>query len=307
MSGIDDGGDGPLHDLVAHVAQELGQVEGARSRARQSPAQEGHVVEHALVPARVLPDHLLRRLRQVGQLQQRHRVPSGCPGRRWRNRGSSPRWPPRSGNPRASLSRSSRTNWLCPRQICERRNMNSKSGRRAGGQARGAGRQAGEPAHAPGLVDQPRDRHADEDRRLLDGAHAPLHGQPLEVGQGERHPLVGEAAAATAPSRRRRATGRRCDREWSRHRSRRPRPGADRSPRPAAPARCSGPEGPVELMGLAARAPAWPAARASSAGTGGNSWRSRRTSSAVGAAMAGCGERSSSSLVTTTTWSLPCG
>ena len=63
------------------------------------------------------------------------------------------------------------------------------------GQARGAGRHAGEPAYPPGLVDEPCDRNADEDRRLLDRAHPPLHGQRFEVGQGERDPLVGHAPA----------------------------------------------------------------------------------------------------------------
>ena len=74
--------------------------------------------------------------------------------------------------------------------------MNSKSGRRAAATRGARSVRRREPAHAPGLVDQARDRHANEDRRLLDGAHAALHGEPLEVGQRERHPLVGEAPRA---------------------------------------------------------------------------------------------------------------
>src|SRR2546426_801417 len=71
-SGIDDGGDRPLDDLVADVAAELGGIERGRRRAPGAP-EERDVVEHAFVPARVLPDHLLSRLRQVDQLEQRQR------------------------------------------------------------------------------------------------------------------------------------------------------------------------------------------------------------------------------------------
>ena len=42
-------------------------------------AQERYVVQHALVPARVLANHLLRRLRQVVQLEHRHRCHEDAP------------------------------------------------------------------------------------------------------------------------------------------------------------------------------------------------------------------------------------
>src|SRR3989442_10356351 len=67
---VDDGGDRPLHHLVADVTDELGGVEGGSIRLPRLP-EEGHVIEHALVPARVLPDHLLGRLGQVVHLEHR--------------------------------------------------------------------------------------------------------------------------------------------------------------------------------------------------------------------------------------------
>src|SRR6267143_1799273 len=70
--GIDHGGDRPLQHLVADVPAELRGVERARRRAPRAP-EERDVVEHALVPACVLTDHLVLRLRQVHQLQQRQR------------------------------------------------------------------------------------------------------------------------------------------------------------------------------------------------------------------------------------------
>ena len=80
---------------------------------------------------------------------------------------------------------------LWPRQICERRKPSSNTGRSRPASRGAPGPQAPEPRHPPHLVDQPRDRHADEDRRLLDRAHAAARTEPLEVGQRERDPLVG--------------------------------------------------------------------------------------------------------------------
>ncbi len=57
-------------------------------------------------------------------------------------------------------------------------------------------RQPRERVDAPALVDEPRDRHADEDGRLLDGAHPAPHLEAIEVRERERHTLVGEAPAA---------------------------------------------------------------------------------------------------------------
>ena len=102
---------------------------------------------------------------------------------------------PEVGKPSSEASRSRRRKVLWPRQICERRKPSSKTGTHQGGQPRRPGPEPPEPRHAPHLVDQPRDRHADEDRRLLDRAHAAALAQPLEVGQRQRDALIGGPSA----------------------------------------------------------------------------------------------------------------
>src|SRR6266511_2518693 len=59
-------------------------------------------------------------------------------------------------------------------------------------EAREARAEAIEEPHALDLVDEARDRHADEDRRLLDGADLPTRVEPVVVGERERDALVGE-------------------------------------------------------------------------------------------------------------------
>src|SRR5207245_4724074 len=54
------------------------------------------------------------------------------------------------------------------------------------GHTRGACLEPREGLDAPPLVDQPRDRDADEDRRLRHGPDAATHGGPVEIGQAER-------------------------------------------------------------------------------------------------------------------------
>jgi hypothetical protein len=53
-----------------------------------------------------------------------------------------------------------------------------------------------EPAHAPRLVDEPSNRHADEDRRLLDGADTAAVIESREILQRQRDALVRHGAAA---------------------------------------------------------------------------------------------------------------
>ena len=146
--------------------------------ARHVRARNAHVVEHALVPARVLPNHLVRRLRQVDQLQQSAARRSGCRARRARSRAWSPRSPPTSESRRAPAAcRAARTG--CGRgRSASGGSTSSNSGRtsrasRGGARARSRANQR----QPPRLVDQPGDRHADEDRRLLDRAHAAAHGR----------------------------------------------------------------------------------------------------------------------------------
>jgi len=61
-------------------------------------------------------------------------------------------------------------------------------------QAREARAEAVDHPHALDLVDEARDRHADEDGRLLDGADLPADVEPVVVAEGERDALIGEAA-----------------------------------------------------------------------------------------------------------------
>src|SRR2546427_7532458 len=70
--GINDRGDGPLDDLVADMPGELRDIVRGGTRAPGGP-QKPDVVEHALVPARVLANHAGRRLGHVHQLEHRHR------------------------------------------------------------------------------------------------------------------------------------------------------------------------------------------------------------------------------------------
>src|SRR5205823_12513951 len=77
-------------------------------------------------------------------------------------------------------------------QEVEDRTHAARQPRRPRGEAR-------EPGDAPALTEEPRDRDADEDGRLLDGAHAAAHVEAVHVGEGERHTLVGEVRAPGEP------------------------------------------------------------------------------------------------------------
>src|SRR5882762_8644576 len=98
---------------------------------------------------------------------------------------------PAVGYKPSACSVSRRTNSWWPRQICARRKQSSKTGRTR----RATRGETAEPGDAAALADDPCDRDTDEDGRLLDGAHTAAHVETVEVGEGQRHALVGEAPA----------------------------------------------------------------------------------------------------------------
>src|SRR6266511_4855320 len=187
---VDEGGDRPLDDLVPDVACQLGQVEG-RAPLPPRVAEERDVVEHAQVPARVLADHLVGCLGQVCQLDHRHGLDQDAA----RPQGVAERRVLRGARRREAAERLHyvEADQLIMAEADLRASEAQLEGRaREAPEAREARAEAVEEPHALDLVDEARDRHADEDRRLLDGADLPTRVEPVVVGERERDALVGE-------------------------------------------------------------------------------------------------------------------
>ena len=192
---VDDGGDRPLDDLVADVAAELGEIVGAAVGAPRAP-EEANVVEHTLVPARVLPDHLVGRLGHVHELEQGHRRHDDAA----RAEGVAERRVLRRPRRREAAERQEcvEAHELVVAEADLRATEGElEDGPQERGQPGGARAQPFEPPQTARLVDQPGDGHADEDGRLLDRAHAAADLQAREVRERERHALV----RAASPSR----------------------------------------------------------------------------------------------------------
>ena len=191
--GIDEGGDGPLDHLVADMPRELGQVVRGGPGAPDA-AQIRDVVEHALVPAGVLANHAGRRLRHVHHLEHRHGRHENATGaqrvaERRILRGA-------RGREAADVLQRVETHELVVAETDLRAaEAEVEEGSQSAGRARCPGREPRKQLEAAALIDQPRDRDADEDGRLLHGAHAAADVEPVEVGQRERHALIGEASA----------------------------------------------------------------------------------------------------------------
>ena len=197
---IDEGGGWPLDGLVADMATELRQVERARPGTPRLP-EEGHVVEHALVPARVLADHSLGRLRQVHQLEQRERPNQDSA----RAEGVAERGVFRRAGDREEpdgLERVEAHKLVVAEADLRAPEAELEDGPRQPREPRRPRLEPREPRDASALVDEPRDRDAGEDGRLLDGAHAPARPEAVDVGEGERHALVGATVAALGPAAR---------------------------------------------------------------------------------------------------------
>ncbi len=160
-------------------------------RSRQRARRNGDIVQHPQVPARVLADHLLGGLRQVGQLHHGHGLDEDAArAQRIAERGvlggaRGGEAPQRLERVQADELVVAEADLRAPEEELE----GGPQRRAEPGPPRGEG---GEEPHALHLVDEPGDGHADEDGRLLDGADAAADVEPGVIGQGERDALVGE-------------------------------------------------------------------------------------------------------------------
>ncbi|HLC40820.1 MAG TPA: hypothetical protein VJO34_04235 [Methylomirabilota bacterium] len=178
---IDNGRHGPLHHFVADVPNELSEVERVGLRAPGLPEEED-IVDHAFVPTRVLPNDLLLGLREIVQLQHR---------RRRDERASHPQRVPKRGvlggpsgrKPAEGLERVqahelvvAQADLRAPEEERHERTEPAVSARNAPHKPL----DDPDPLH---LIEKPRNRDPDEDRRLLDRADPAAGVEPVKVGQ----------------------------------------------------------------------------------------------------------------------------
>ncbi len=188
---VDQRRDRPLHHLVADVPDQLGQIERGGLLPERLP-QVGNVVQHAQVPARVLPDHALRRLGQIGHLHHRHGLDEHAAAAQ----GIAERGVLGGAGGREAADRlhDVQAHELVVAQADLRAAEEQlEGGADEPGQARQPRGDPLEQAHPLHLVQQARDRHADEDGRLLNRADLPADAEPIVVGEGQGDALIGEA------------------------------------------------------------------------------------------------------------------
>src|SRR6266508_872266 len=185
-------GDGPLHHLVADMAQELGQVE---SRGRPAPGapEKRDIVEHAQVPPRVLADHLLGGLGQIGELDHGHGLDEdAAPPQRIAERGV-------LGGARGGEAAERHERVQAHELVVAEADLRAAEEKFEGrpdqpGQARRSRSERREQAQALDLVDEPRDGHADEDRGLLDRADLAADRQTIVIAERQRDALIRQSA-----------------------------------------------------------------------------------------------------------------